>query len=91
MPLAFKNAGLILSSISLWIMAFICVHCMHILLKCYKKVFKSHLERDESELEKIGYEDVVYMVMKNNCKIDSKIPRISKVIVSVFECIYISK
>ena len=38
MPLAFKNAGLVLSSLSLWVMAVICVHCMHILLNCYNHV-----------------------------------------------------
>lgn len=36
MPLAFKNGGLVLSSIGLWIMAAICIHCMHILLECYR-------------------------------------------------------
>ena len=31
-PVAFKNAGLLVGSVGLPIMAIICVHCMHILV-----------------------------------------------------------
>nr|CAH0100894.1 unnamed protein product [Daphnia galeata] len=34
MPDAFKNAGLLVGSIGVPLMAVICVHCMHILVKC---------------------------------------------------------
>lgn len=86
MPLAFKNAGLILSGITLWIMAIICVHCMHILLNCYQHItLNLSKQLDGKKLpDSIGYEDVVYYVAKENSKPGSRLPKITKIIVSIF-------
>lgn len=42
MPFAFKKGGLILSSVALWVMGIICIHCMHLLLNCYKHVMVNY-------------------------------------------------
>jgi hypothetical protein len=87
MPLAFKNAGLLLASISLWIMAIICVHCMHILLNCYKHVMLNYSKQNDgdqnSSHHNIGYDDVVLLVFKEKCKFNSKVPTYARVFVSI--------
>lgn len=85
MPLAFKNAGLVLASIGLWIMAIICVHCMHILLKCYKYVMLKYSKQNDTDKinDNIGYDDVVYLVFKEKYPIDSKMPNFFRVLVSI--------
>lgn len=72
MPIAFKNAGLILGSISIWIMAVICVHCMHILFNCYQYILRNSVRLPEDIVNfkkkvannEIGYDDVVEMTVK---------------------------
>lgn len=85
MPLAFKNAGLILGSVSLWIMAVICVHCMHILLKCYTHVMISYSKQTDSDKisDNIGYDDVVFLVFKEKYPCNSKIPKYFRILVSI--------
>lgn len=86
MPLAFKNGGLILSSVSLWIMAIICVHCMHILLDCYKYVTKNIANRRTEEAksnENIGYDDVVELICIEKSSPGSKLPKYCRFAVSL--------
>jgi hypothetical protein len=85
MPLAFKNGGLVLSGISLWIMGFICIHCMHILLDCYKYSMAKYVKPSDKKKssENIGYEDVVQMIAEEKYPPGSKWPRFFKVLVSV--------
>lgn len=85
MPLAFKNGGLVLSSVSLWIMALICVHCMHILLNCYKHVIVNHSKQEDSIKlnENVGYDHVVQLIFKEKCAPNSKIPKYSRFLVSL--------
>lgn len=88
MPLAFKNGGLALSSISLWIMAFICVHCMHMLLNCAKYVTANMKEDIDEMLNKtVGYDDVVELILKEKCKKDSKWPGRFRFITSLVQFI----
>ena len=86
MPLAFNSGGLIWSSIWIWIMAFICIHCMHILLDCYKYCLINSLKKNSDKKkssESIGYSDVVFMIAKDRCAVDSNWPKITKTLVSV--------
>lgn len=85
MPLAFKNGGLALSAISLWIMAIICIHCMHILLNCYRHVMVDYLKQnDDGKLsDNIGYDDVVMLIAREKCAPQSKAPRVFRLIVSI--------
>jgi solute carrier family 36 (proton-coupled amino acid transporter) len=79
MPLAFKNAGLALSAVSIPIMAFICIHCMHILLSSYQ--YLRRLSNDDT----MGYDDVVEGVLKDKFgEVRPKIPKIGRFVVSVF-------
>lgn len=86
MPLAFKYGGLTLSAVWLWIMAFVCVHCMHILLNCYKYVMVDFLKQNEDMgklTDTIGYDDVVMLVARSKCAPNSKWPKIVRLIVSI--------
>ena len=84
MPLAFKHAGMVFGSIWLWIMAVICVHCMHILLDTYKHVMVNYSATKDTKLsESIGYDDVVKMLIKGKTPPGTKWARISKFVVSV--------
>jgi hypothetical protein len=85
MPLAFKNGGLILSAVSLWIMAFICIHCMHILLNCYKYCMVKRAKPNEKKKssDNVGYEDVVHMIAEEKFLSGSKWPKVCKIVVSV--------
>lgn len=84
MPIAFKNGGLILSSISIWVMAIICVHCMHLLLKCFRFV-TSNLKEDEIDVKfnELGYDDVAELSLKIKF-LHSKKPTYFRVMVSIF-------
>ena len=92
MPLAFKNGGLVLSGVSLWIMAVICIHCMHLLLNCYKHVIAEYRKQDDDLAAKlgdnVGYEDVVLLVAKCKCAPQSTKPRIFRLIVSIVNKIF---
>jgi hypothetical protein len=94
MPLAFKNAGLLLASVSLWIMAIICVHCMHILLNCYKHVMLNYSKQNDGDKKashhNIGYDDVVLLVFKEKCKFNSKVPGYARIFVSIVRKLYLS-
>lgn len=86
MPLAFKNGGLVLSSVALWIMAVICIHCMHILLNCYKHVMLDYLKQNDDGAklsDNIGYDDVVMLVAKEKCEPNSSWPKIYRLIISI--------
>jgi proton-coupled amino acid transporter len=95
MPLAFKNGGLIFSSIWLWIMAAVCIHCMHILLNCYKHVMVNYAKQNEDEKRNdattIGYDDVVLMIFKEKFSVQSRLPRISRLVVSVVRTLWLSR
>ena len=82
MPLAFKNAGLILSSVSIWIMAYICIHCMHILLNSYKYI--QGLKRNRDDHKDMGYDDVVEGILEEKYPEKPKLAKIGRLIVSVF-------
>ena len=86
MPLAFKNVGLILGSLFLWLMAIVCIHGMHILLNCYKHALVNYprLNGGKKLPEKVGYDDVVYFVMKEKFNPDSKVPKYLKRVISSF-------
>lgn len=86
MPLAFKNGGLALSAVWLWIMAIICIHCMHILLNCYKHVMVDYLKQNEDGGKltgNIGYDDVVMLVARSKCAPNSRWPKIVRLVVSI--------
>ncbi len=75
MPLAFKNAGILLGTIGLWLMAFICTYCIHILLKSYKHVTRNDNKKEEIERQAnfMGYDDVVYLMLKEKYGPNSKV------------------
>jgi hypothetical protein len=85
MPLAFKNGGLALSSISLWIMAVISIHCMHILLECYKHLLSKFVKQTDSEdtFKNIGYDDVVFLIAKEKTAANSKLPIYARFVISI--------
>lgn len=83
-PLAFKNAGLIIGTFGLWFMSFICLHCIHILLDAYKHVSAPTKDGDGLSSEKIGYDDVVFLMVKEKYGPESKVPKVVRTIVSVF-------
>lgn len=83
-PLAFKNAGLIIGTVGLWLMATICVHCIHILLKSYNHVVGKANLSDDKTLSAVNYDDVVYLMIKTKYDSDSKIPKIVRTIISLF-------
>ena len=78
MPLAFKNAGLLVGTFGLWIMALICLHCLHILIESYNLVCASNEETYEQSNKKIGYHDLVYLMVKEKYGQDSIIPKFAK-------------
>lgn len=82
-PLAFKNAGLIIGTFGLWFMSFICLHCIHILLDAYKHVSAPTKDGDGLSSEKIGYDDVVFLMVKEKYGPESKVPKVVRTIVSV--------
>lgn len=83
-PLAFKMAGIIVGTVGLWIMAAVCVHCIHILLKSYKHVLgRDNVDKHEVS-EAVGYDDVVYLITKEKCEPGSRIPTVIRTIISIF-------
>ena len=82
MPFGFKNSGLVFGSISLWIMGFICTMCIHVLINCYKHVL-SNMSPNSSANSAVNYEEVVYLVAKEKCKLNSRYPRYAKLCISI--------
>ena len=91
MPLAFKNGGLALSSISLWIMAIISIHCMHILLDCYKHLLSKMVKQTDSEdtLKNVGYDDVVFLIAKEKSVPNSKLPTYARFVISIVSSLHL--
>lgn len=85
MPLAFKNGGLALSSVGIWVMAVICIHCMHILLNCYKHVMSIYARQFEEERpgSTVGYQDVVMFVFREKFSPQSLVPKFAKFVLSL--------
>lgn len=78
-PLAFKMAGMLVGSLGLWFTGFLCVHCIHLLLKSYNHVVKS----DSQDSAKVGYEDVVFLMMQERFGVDSRVPLYVRSLISV--------
>lgn len=81
MPLAFKNAGLLVGTLGLWIMACICTHCIHILIDSYNLVYGPHVDGNDPN-KKIGYDDLVYLMVKERFGPDSFAPKFAQKFIS---------
>lgn len=79
-PLAFKNAGIILGTVGLLFMALVCLHCIHILLKSYKHVIKKQPVKEREEEVSTGYEHVVGLMMVERFGSYSKVPHVVRII-----------
>ena len=75
-PFALKFAGIIIGTIGLFLMGFVCTHCIHLLLKGYKHVVDK--EPQEVGAKSIGYDEVVFLMVKEKFGLESKIPGVAK-------------
>lgn len=85
-PFAFKNAGIVVGTIGLIVMSIVCLHCIHILLNGYKHVMKTqnYNNQNGNANAMTGYDEVVYLMMKEKCPPGSKIPKYTRLMISIF-------
>ena len=95
MPYAFNCGGLVLSSVSIWIMAVIAIHCMHILIDLYKYVMASSANDPSKKVsDTISYDEVVELAMRERLQrssspsglfsANSNLPKYCRLFVSAF-------
>lgn len=80
-PDAFKNAGLLVGSIGLPLMAIICVHCMHILTKC------SNVMKKRKGIQYMDYADVVETACATGPESLARYGVFARRLVNLFLCI----
>jgi len=80
-PDAFKNAGLVVGSVGLPIMAIVCVHCMHILVRC------SNVMKKRSGLQYMDYADVVETACTTGPDSVARYATFARKVINLFLCI----
>ena len=82
MPFIFKNVGLVLGTIFLFVVGLVCLHCMHIIVNSFDYLTK---QRDEEEVDEncYNYENIIYLAMKEKFGSNSNVPAIMKFFASL--------
>jgi len=80
-PDAFKNAGLLVGSIGLPIMAIICIHCMHILIRC------SNIMKKRRGIKYMDYADVVETACVTGPENLARYGVFARKVINLFVCI----